>query len=59
MNLNITDDQVATLLREYLLTSIRDAEGLELEEPLVVAMHRVVAWYSVPGEYMEGLYDGQ
>jgi|TARA_R110000803_G_scaffold46198_7_gene97007 hypothetical protein len=29
------------------------------DRPLVNALHVVIAYYSVPGTYMEGAFDGQ
>ena len=29
------------------------------DEVLTSALHRVIAYYSVPGTYMEGSYDGE
>ena len=32
-------------------------ENASLDVPIQDAMHRVIAYYSIPGTYMEGAYD--
>jgi len=40
-------------------TLIEDLVGLEVDSDLYVAMCRVVAYYSVPGKFMQGKYDSK
>jgi len=44
-------------VRQHLLQSLNQAEEYH-DMALVNSLHVVIAYYSVPGEYMEGAYDG-
>lgn len=52
----IKDDIVDTLIIEELKWHLEDNDIVD--PPLQNAIHTVIAYFSVPGTYMEGAYDG-
>lgn len=52
MKVELELDDVSEIVRNMLLDDIELAP-----EDLVESLHRVIAYYSVPGTYCEGKYD--
>lgn len=50
------DDIVVQDLKSQVLMLSEDPEQLQ-DRALISALHTVIAYYSVPGTYMEGAYD--
>ena len=62
MNLNLTredidSDAFTTMMREALIDDLKTLEEFEDNPPLSEAYRRVIAYYSVPGTYLDGKYD--
>lgn len=53
MNIRLTNDQVDEIILRGLLGTVDYIEG----ETLKNAIHTVIAYYSVPGTYADGVYD--
>ncbi len=51
------DDTVVKVLTELVHYYGRIETYEEADPDLIEAMHMVIAYFSVPGEYMDGLYD--
>ena len=54
--LKLEYEQVSTLVRENLIESL-DMTDAVAEPKLFEALNHVIAYYSVPGTWMGGLYD--
>lgn len=53
----LEEDFAEKFIRHQLLSALEDA--VKNHDPaLARALHVVIAYYSVPGQYMEGAYDG-
>jgi len=61
MNITITEDQKETVTRQILVDLIEEFDGTyptnEVDDAIVLQLHRLVAYHSVPETYMEGKYD--
>ena len=61
MNITLTEDQKESVTRMMLVDQIENFDGTypgdEVDDAIVLQLHRLVAWHSVPGTYMEGKYD--
>ena len=55
--ITLTQDQIESVVREDLVDCLGLAEQDEDDPALIRALHVVIAYYSVPGTYMEGAYD--
>jgi hypothetical protein len=53
------NEDVDILVREYLEEELECIDNDEPNAELQRAFHRVIAWFSVPGEYKEGKHDTQ
>ena len=51
----INEDFLEELIKEELMMDLEISEDNALKS----ALRTVIAYYSVPGEYMEGAYDGE
>ena len=51
------NEDVDILVREYLEEELECIDNDEPNAELQRAFHRVIAYYSVPGEYEDGKYD--
>jgi hypothetical protein len=61
VNITLTEDQKESVTRMMLVDLIENFDGTypgdEVDDAIVLQLHRLVAWHSVPGTYMEGKYD--
>jgi hypothetical protein len=58
MRIEFNYDQIEEIVREALKESLRLLENhSEGSYVLCDSLHRVIAYYSVPGEYLDGVYD--
>ena len=54
----IDHESADDLVREVIAEAILDVEETQpTEKELILALNRVLAYYSVPGEYKDGEYD--
>lgn len=53
INIHIDDKEAIAIARQVLLDQVHDL----WDEELVNSFHRVIAWMSSPGEYMNGQFD--
>lgn len=53
----LDEDFAEKFIRHQLMSALEDAQT-DQDQALVNALHVVIAYYSVPGQYMEGSYDG-
>lgn len=51
------ETELDELVHGYLVEELECIDNDEPNAELQRAFHRVIAWYSVPGTYKEGLYD--
>ena len=53
IKIEIDQEQASKITRDDLVNGLEFIDNSELMD----AMHKVIAYYSVPGEYMDGKYD--
>lgn len=54
LTVDFDDEQIDDLVRDVLLQHVE----MELTpQPVIEALHRLIAYYSIPGTYMDGKYD--
>ena len=53
----LKDEFVDQLIAEELKWQLENSDCMD--DSLISAMHTVIAYYSVPGTYMEGAYDAE
>lgn len=53
ITVEIDTEQVSEITRQSLVDDLELIENSELMD----AMHKVIAYYSVPGQYMDGKHD--
>jgi len=53
----LDEDFAEKFIRHQLMSALEDAQT-DQDQALANALHVVIAYYSVPGQYMEGSYDG-
>ena len=61
MNITLTEDQKESVTRTILVDLIEEFDGTYpnngVDDAIVLQLHRLVAYHSVPTTYMEGKYD--
>ena len=58
MKITLTEDQMEDITREVLLRLVNEVEDFAEEtESLLLSLHRMISYFSVPGTYEEGKYD--
>lgn len=60
VSMDISHDQACDLVKKILIDDLECVSSQELsseEKKLIEALNRVIAYYSIPGEWKEGVYE--
>ena len=60
LSVDISHDQACDLVKKILIDDLECVTSQELsndDKKLVEALNRVIAYYSIPGEWVNGLYE--